>query len=153
MQYKTSLAVLVLAAFALSASASERITYKAAKSSSSYYQMAVQLGESVTQATNQALSLTIEESQGSVQNVKEARKRQGNYIFTTPPGLIGLAQNGKAMFEKDNPKDYATVRALFPIPFLTMHFVASKESGIKTFEDLNWQIPAYGKRELWRQRS
>ena len=143
MGLKTSIALLALSALTLTAS--ERITYKAAKSSSSYYQMAVQVGEGITQATNGALSVTIEESQGSVQNVKEARKRSGNYIFTTPPGLIGLAQSGKAMFEKDNPEDYASVRSLFPIPFLTMHFVTTKDSGIKSFEDLNGKSLLTGK--------
>ncbi len=143
MQLQKLIALLMLSALTLTAS--ERITYKAAKSSSSYYQMAVQVGENIAQATNGDLSVTIEESQGSVQNVKEARKRKGNYIFTTPPGLIGLAKSAKAMFKNDNPKDYASVRALFPIPFLTMHFVTTKDSGIKTFEDLNGKSLLTGK--------
>jgi TRAP-type uncharacterized transport system substrate-binding protein len=50
-------------------------------------------------------------------------------VFTTPPALIGLAQGGKAMFEgKGNPK-FDEIRALFPIPSLTMHFVMSEDSG------------------------
>ncbi|NLC27407.1 MAG: TAXI family TRAP transporter solute-binding subunit, partial [Campylobacteraceae bacterium] len=137
--------LMVLMALFLNLNASERITYKAAKSTSSYYQMAVQLGESITKATNQNLIITIEESQGSVQNVKEARKRGGNYLFTTPPGLLGLAQNGKSMFEKDDPKDYANIKSLFPIPFLTMHFVVAKESGIRSFEDLQGKSLLTGK--------
>jgi len=116
--------------------ASTRITYKSAKSSSSYYQMAVQVGENVNKATNGNLSVTVEESQGSVQNVKEARKRIGNYVFTTPPVLVKLALVKKAMFKKDNPKDYQKIRALFPIPFLTMHFVVRADSHINTFADL-----------------
>ncbi len=116
--------------------ASEKITYKSAKSTSSYYQMAVQLGEILNKDTKGELSFTIEESQGSVQNVKEARKRKGNFIFSTPPSLITLAQNKKAMFKRDNPKDYEKIRSLFMIPYLTMQFVVRKDSGIKSFEDL-----------------
>jgi TRAP transporter TAXI family solute receptor len=122
-----------------------RITYKSAKSTSSYYQMAVQVGEQVNKATNGALVLTIEESQGSVQNVKEARKRKGNYVFTTPPVLVKLATKGKAMFSKDNPEEYAKIRSLFPIPFLTMHMVVRADSGVKTYEDLAGKSLLIGK--------
>ncbi|MBN2964999.1 TAXI family TRAP transporter solute-binding subunit [Sulfurospirillum sp. T05] len=132
-------------ALALGANASERITLKAAKAASSYYQMAVQVGETITQATNNAFSITIEESQGSVQNVKEARRRGGNYLFTTPPGLVNLAQAGKGMFEKDTPSDYASIRSLFPFPFITMHFVVAKKSGIQTFEALKGKSLLIGK--------
>lgn len=146
MKISKSLVALVTCAIALSASASdERVTFKAAKSSSSYYQMAVQVGEGISQATNKEVMLTIEESQGSVQNVKEAPKRVGNYLFTTPPGLITLAQEGKAMFEKDDPKAYASIRGLFPIPYLTMHIVVRADSGIKSFEDLNGKSLLIGK--------
>ncbi|MDD2383565.1 MAG: TAXI family TRAP transporter solute-binding subunit [Sulfurospirillaceae bacterium] len=146
MKLSKSLVALLTCTLALSASASdERVTFKAAKSSSSYYQMAVQVGESISQATNKAVMMTIEESQGSVQNVKEAPKRTGNYIFTTPPSLITLAQSGKAMFEKDDPKSYDSVRSLFPIPYLTMHFVVKADSDIKSFDDLAGKSLLIGK--------
>ena len=122
-----------------------RITYKSAKSTSSYYQMAVQVGEQVNKATNGDLVLTIEESQGSVQNVKEARKRKGNYVFTTPPVLVKLATKGKAMFAKDNSEDYKKIRALFPIPYLTMHMVVRADSGVKKYEDLAGKTILIGK--------
>ncbi len=121
----------------------QRLTLKAAKSSSSYYQMAVQIGENVSKNSN--LSLTIEESQGSVQNVKEVRKRSGNYVFTTPPVLIELAKSKKAMFKNDNPADYEKIRALFPIPYLTMHFVVRDDSNIYSFEDLKGKSLLIGK--------
>ena len=44
-----------------------RVTYKSAKSTSSYYQMAVQLAEAMKAGTNGDVILTVEESQGSVQ--------------------------------------------------------------------------------------
>jgi TRAP transporter TAXI family solute receptor len=134
---------LCLATLNLSASDDVRITYKSAKSSSSYYQMAVQVGENISRNTN--LQVTIEESQGSVQNVKEVKKRKGNYIFTTPPVLVKLAQNSKAMFKNDKSKDYEKIRSLFPIPYLTMHIVVGADSGIKTFKDLKGKSLLIGK--------
>ena len=140
------LSILALATIAsASASASERITYKSAKSSSSYYQMAVQIGENVSTKSKGALSITIEESQGSVQNVKEVRKRTGNYIFTTPPVLIRLAKAKKAMFKNDDNTAYLNIRSLLPIPYLTMHIVVSEKSGIKTFSDLEGKSLLIGK--------
>ncbi len=124
---------------------STRITYKSAKSTSSYYQMAVQIGENINKITDGKLNITIEESQGSVQNVKEARERKGNYVFTTPPVLIKLALAGKAMFKKDNPKDYEKIRALFPIPFLTMHMVVRADSHINSYADLAGKTILIGK--------
>ena len=70
--------------FAADAGAETRVTYKSAKSTSSYYQMAVQVAEAVKKSTGGAMVLTVEESQGSVQNVKESARRPGNYVFTTP---------------------------------------------------------------------
>lgn len=118
-----------------SAEAQTRVTYKSAKSTSSYYQMAVQVAEAVRKATDGGVQVTVEESQGSVQNVKEAALRGGDYVFTTPPVLINLAKGGKKMFE--DGKDYSTIRALFVIPSLTMHYVVDADAGIGSFADLD----------------
>jgi TRAP transporter TAXI family solute receptor len=45
---------------------------------------------------------------------------------------------------KGNPK-YNDIRALFPIPSLTMHFVLSKKSGVKKFSDLKGKTILLGK--------
>jgi len=128
-----------------SAQAETRITYKSAKTTSSYYQMGVQIAEAVKAGSNGELIVTLEESQGSVQNVMEAAQRSGNYVFTTPPVLVKLAQGAKAMFEnKGNPK-FADIRALFPIPSLTMHFVVREDSDINTFADLEGKTILIGK--------
>lgn len=116
--------------------AETRVTYKSAKTSSSYYQMAVQIAEAIKAGTDGDIIATVEESQGSVQNVKEVMVRSGNYVFTTPPVLIKLAQTGKGKFKADDTTKYQTVRSLFPIPSLTMHFVVRNDSGIKSFEEL-----------------
>ena len=91
--------------FVQSAFAETRVTYKSAKSTSSYYQMGVQIAEAMKQASSGQIIVTVEESQGSVQNVMEAAVRQGNYVFTTPPVLIKLAQKGGGAFKgKGNPR-------------------------------------------------
>lgn len=127
------------------ASAETRVTYKSAKSTSSYYQMAVQVAEAMKAGSNGDIIVTVEESQGSVQNVMEAAVRPGNYVFTTPPVLVRLAQGGKAMFkDKGNPK-FDEIRALFPIPSLTMHFVMSEKSGVKDFAAMEGKTILLGK--------
>lgn len=137
-------AAALLASVSVSAEAETRVTYKSAKSTSSYYQMAVQIAEAVKRGTNGEMILTIEESQGSVQNVKEAAVRPGNYVFTTPPVLVKLAQGGKKMFEPKNAK-FDEIRGLFPIPSLTMHFVVRADAGINSFADLAGKTYMIGK--------
>ena len=128
-----------------SAFAETRVSYKSAKTTSSYYQMAVQIAEAMKTGTDGNIIVTVEESQGSVQNVMEAAQRSGNYVFTTPPVLVKLAQAGKAMFKgKENPK-FAEIRALFPIPSLTMHFVVRDDAGISDFADLEGKTILLGK--------
>lgn len=141
--------IILLAGLALTssitASAETRVTYKSAKSTSSYYQMAVQIAENMKAGSGGNIIVTVEESQGSVQNVMEAAVRTNNYVFTTPPVLVKLAQAGKAMFKgKSNPK-FNNIRALFPIPSLTMHFVMSAESGVSKFSDLEGKTILLGK--------
>ncbi len=140
-----ALAAAASIALTVSASAETRVTYKSAKSTSSYYQMAVQIAEAMKKGSNGDIIVTVEESQGSVQNVKEAAVRAGNYVFTTPPVLVKLAQKEKAMFKgKGNPK-FAEIRALFPIPSLTMHFVMRADSGVKSFAGLEGKTVLIGK--------
>ena len=87
--FAAALAFVVAAASAAGAvQAQTRVTLKSATAGSSYYLMMVQLGEALKTASSGELSPTIEESQGSVQNVKEAARRPGNFLFTTPPGLV-----------------------------------------------------------------
>ena len=130
---------------ATQALAETRITYKSAKSTSSYYQMAVQIAEGMKGGSNGDITVTVEESQGSVQNVMEVIGRKGNYVFTTPPVLVKLARGGKAMFKgKENPR-FGDIRALFPIPSLTMHFVMSKGSGVTDFAGMEGKTILLGK--------
>ncbi len=136
-----SLAALV----ATGASAETRVTYKSAKTTSSYYQMAVQIAEAMKAGSDGAIIVTVEESQGSVQNVMEVRARGGDYVFTTPPVLVRLAQGAKAMFKDKGDPKFAEIRALFPIPSLTMHFVVREDSGVTDFAGLEGKTILIGK--------
>ncbi len=128
------LAAAAILATAAPAAAQDRVTLKSAKSASSYYQMMVQLAEALKRGTGGDVIATVEESQGSVQNVKEAAKRPGAYVFTSPPSLVEQAQAGAAPFEGE--EGYDAVRGLFAIPYLTMHWVVRADSGVEDFEDL-----------------
>ncbi|MFY1713890.1 TRAP transporter solute receptor, TAXI family precursor (plasmid) [Tritonibacter mobilis] len=127
------------------AQAETRVTYKSAKSGSSYYQMGVELAEAMKAGTNGDIIVTIEESQGSTQNVMEVRARGGDYVFTTPPVLVSLAQKGKGPFDGKSAPQFDEIRALFPIPSLTMHFVMAGEGGAASLGDLEGQTLLLGK--------
>lgn len=132
---------LVALALTLPAHAAERVTFKSAKTGSSYYQMSVQLAE----AMPDTIDMTVEESQGSVQNVMEAQVRGGDYVFTSPPALVGAARNGSGPFADRASPRFAEVRALFPIPSLTMHFVARADENVASLADLEGKTVLLGK--------
>ena len=146
MQLKTFAAVAAtLIAAAPLAHAQERITYKSAKSGSSYYQMGVEIAEAVKAGTDGAMIVTIEESQGSVQNVMEVRARGGDFVFTTPPALVSAAQKAAGPFEGKGDPAFDEIRALFPIPSLTMHFVMSDASGVTDIAGMEGKTILLGK--------
>lgn len=129
-------ATAVLMGASLSAQAETRVTYKSASAGTAYYQMGVELSEAIRQGTDGEVVLTLEESQGSVQNVMEVVARQGNYVFTTPPGLVSQAAAGEGPFaERPHPR-FEEIRGLFPIPAITMHFVVAGDEGVIGLEDL-----------------
>ncbi|WP_226780519.1 TAXI family TRAP transporter solute-binding subunit [Oceaniglobus trochenteri] len=129
MKFTTLTATLAVLAMAAPAMAETRITYKSAKTGSSYYQMGVEIAEAMKKGTEGEVIVTVEESQGSVQNVMEVRARGVDYVFTTPPALVGAAQKAAGPFEGKGAPQFDGIRALFPIPSLTMHFVMSEASG------------------------
>ncbi len=126
--WKTAALVVTMLA-AGTAQAETRLTYKSAKTGTSYYQMGVELAEAVKSASDGQMVMTVEESQGSVQNVMEVRARGADYVFTAPPSLVAAAQAGTGAFEGKSAPQFAEIRALFPIPSLTMHFVLGGADG------------------------
>lgn len=131
---RLAIATALAAVAAAPAIAQTRVTLKSATASSSYYVMMVQLGEVLRGETKGQIQATVEESQGSVQNVKEAAKRPGNFVFTTPPSLIASAREGKKPFEGET--GYDDIRTLFVMPYVTVHFVVREDSGVKQIADL-----------------
>ncbi|KZD09057.1 TAXI family TRAP transporter solute-binding subunit [Oceanibaculum pacificum] len=124
-------AILALGLSVAAASAAEaqtRVTLKSAKAGSSYYVMMVQLGELMKKQSAGKILPTVEESQGSVQNVKEAARRPGNFLFTTPPNLLEDARAAKKPFEGET--GYDKIRTLFVMPFVTVHLAVQKDSGV-----------------------
>ncbi|MDT0500757.1 MULTISPECIES: TAXI family TRAP transporter solute-binding subunit [unclassified Halomonas] len=124
-----STTAILMGAMALHAQAETRVTYKSASAGTAYYQMGVELAEAIREGTDGDVVVTLEESQGSVQNVMEVMARQGNYVFTTPPGLVTRALEGTGPFAKRQNPRFAEIRGLFPIPAITMHFVLADEQG------------------------
>jgi TRAP transporter TAXI family solute receptor len=112
------------------------IIVHAGKGDSLNHALAMQFAEALAQGNN-ALTVQVEESQGSVQNVIDATRRPGNYVFTTAPNLIAQARRGDKPFRRN--ARYAQIRSLFPIPPLTMHWVVRADSGVKRFANLAGQ--------------
>jgi TRAP transporter TAXI family solute receptor len=130
--------------------AQDRVTLKSATAGTSYYVMTVQLAEALKAASDGKLLPTVEESQGSVQNVKEAPRRSGNFIFTAPPSLVKDAQGAKKPFEGET--GYDDIRTLFLMPPITMHFVVRADSGVNNVADLNGKTFISGGRGTFTER-
>jgi len=141
---------LALSLGAGAADAQTRLTLKSAAAGSSYYTMMVQLSEVLRDATGGGLSATVEESQGSVQNVREAPRRPGAFVFTSPPSLVANAQAGREPF--NDGAAYGDIRTLFVMPSVTMHFVVRADSGIQRLEDLAGKRFVEGGRGTFTQR-
>lgn len=144
------LAGVVVALGVTAAYAQTRVTLKSASAGSSYYMMTVQLGEVLRTATEGRITATVEESQGSVQNVREAPRRTGNFVFTSPPGLIRDAQAGRAPFGEGS--GYDTIRTLFLMPPVTMHLVFRADAGVNSLADLAGKSFVAGGRGTFTER-
>jgi TRAP transporter TAXI family solute receptor len=110
------------------------ITVRAGKADSPNYTLARQFSEALALGGNGAYILDVRESQGSVQNVIDAPKSGANTIFTASRSVLWQARRGAKPFEK-NPA-YYDIRALFPIPFQTVHWVVRQDSGVRSLADL-----------------
>ncbi len=127
----TLAAVAVALCLALPAGAETKLSLKSARQTSTYYAFAVGIANAIMKGAPD-VRITVETSPGSMVNVKESIKRH-DYLFTSPPILIAAALKGKGKF-KD--KGYDQIRSLWPIPGLVMHWVVTRESGVKTLREL-----------------
>ena len=126
--------VVVLAAGGAAGAPAPPVALRAGKADGPYYGLAKELVTALGSFATGAPAVALEESQGSVQNVIDAAGARARALFTAPPNVIKEARHGDKPYGK-NPR-YQDIRALFPIPFQTMHWVVREDSGVKTFADL-----------------
>lgn len=144
-------ALLAAMAIAVPAFAAEvTVTVHAGKADSPNYILARQFSEALALAGNGAYTLVVAESQGSIQNVADIDNVAGNYLFTAAPSVIRQARRGDKPFAK-NPH-YDRIRALFPIPPQTIHWVVRRDGTIKDFADLAGQAFIPGTRGTLGER-
>ena len=136
---------LMMAGMGLDAHAQTRITYKSALAGTAYHQMGNELANVIRQGSDDAIVLTNEESQGSVQNIQEVMTRQGRYVFTAPPALVAQAVAGEGAFAGHEDERFAAIRGLCPMPSLTMHFVMAGDDGTASFDALRGQHVLIGR--------
>ena len=131
------------------AAAADAASYvvRAGKAGGPYYVLARELA-AVLGGTS--ASLAVEESQGSVQNVMEAMRRGPNEFFTAPPGVVQQALRREKPFDVNG--SYDDIRALFPIPFQTLHWIVREESGVRSWEDLRGKTLIAGARGSLAER-
>jgi len=108
-----------------------RLILKSARQASTYYAFAVGQANAIM-AGAPDVEMTVEESPGSMANVKESKVRE-NFIFTSPTTLISDAIQGKGDFGEGG---YEKIRTLWPLPGIVMHWVVREDSGVKTLRDL-----------------
>jgi len=108
-----------------------RIVLKSARQASTYYAFAVGQANAIM-AGAPDVQVTVEDSPGSMVNVKASRTRK-DFLFTAPPVLVSSALEASGKFEEGG---YEKIRSLWPIPGIVMHWVVREDSGVKTFRDL-----------------
>lgn len=111
-----------------------QITVRAGKADNPNYPLARQFSAALALATNGTYALDVRESQGTVQNVIDAPHSGANTMFTASRSVIHSAQRGRQPFTPT--RGYYDIRALFPIPAQTVHWVVRQDSGIQTMTDL-----------------
>jgi TRAP transporter TAXI family solute receptor len=111
-------------------SAQTRLVVKSARAGTSYYALAI--GTSKALMTVPGVEASVEESQGLVANVKEARTRS-NYLFTSTSDLIAQTVKKSKPFDEGG---YERIRTLWAFPGVVMHWVVRQDSGVKTIREL-----------------
>ncbi|HTZ77482.1 MAG TPA: TAXI family TRAP transporter solute-binding subunit [Stellaceae bacterium] len=132
---RIGIALAILFHLGVAAAAAEpQVTLRAGKGDNPNHALAMEFAATLNRPGSGAPRILVEESQGSVQNVIDAAREHIRSLFTAPPNVIVEARRGDKPYGK-NPR-YQDVRALFPIPFQTMHWVVRKDSQVQSFADL-----------------
>lgn len=130
--------------------ATTKITVSAGTKDMPSHLLARQFATALFEASNGTLDPHVIETAGSVQNVIGASKRHANYVFTATPSLIHQAQKGEKPFSRN--LRYSGVRALFPLPYTTVHWVVRQDSGVKTLADLPGHTFVAGNKGTYSER-
>jgi TRAP transporter TAXI family solute receptor len=111
-----------------------QISVRAGKTDNPNFLLSRQFSEAIALATNGAFALDVKESRGTVQNVIDAPKTGANAIFTASRSVVMRARHGAQPFKHD--RAYNDIRALFPLPTQTVHWIVRKDSGVQSMADL-----------------
>jgi TRAP transporter TAXI family solute receptor len=114
--------------------AASPVVIRAGKSGGAFNVLVRELVDALAADVTLPLTVSLEESQGSVQNVIEAAKRGPNEVFTATPSVVQSARRREKPFDANGR--YDNIRALFPIPFQTVHWVVRSDSGVRDWADL-----------------
>src|SRR5579863_1378115 len=79
------------------------LALKAGKADSPYHALAIELVAALSHPAGDAPAISVEESQGSVQNVIDAAQDPAPRLFTAPPNVISDARRGNKPYGK-NPR-------------------------------------------------
>jgi TRAP transporter TAXI family solute receptor len=110
------------------------VVIRAGKTGGAFNVLARELVDAIAADVTGPMPVELEESQGSVQNVIEAAARGPNEVFTATPTVVQSALRREKPFDANGR--YDNIRALFPIPFQTVHWVVRADSGVETWRDL-----------------
>jgi uncharacterized protein len=112
------------AGFAASAS----LVLRAGKEDSLGYHFAREIAATLAASSQAPFVLRVEASAGAAANATDAVARGGPAMFVSEPGWVAEAQKGKKA---------GAIRALFPLPFLSLHWVVRADRGFKSFAALS----------------
>ena len=122
-------------ALAVPGHAEERIAYKSAKSGTSYYQMGVELAKAVKKGTGR--QHTHGRGEPGLRPERQGGRgaqRQLRLHLAAWPRWCRHGRQEAVQGRATEP--FSNVRALFPIPSLTMHFVVHSDKDTVSFADL-----------------
>jgi TRAP transporter TAXI family solute receptor len=111
-----------------------QVSVRAGKADNPNFPLARQFSEAIALATNGAFALDVKESQGTVQNVIDAPKNSPDTIFTASRSVVMRARHGAQPFKHE--RAYNDIRALFPLPAQTVHWIIRQDSGVSSLADL-----------------
>jgi len=123
--------LIVLLALPCFATAKTRLVLKSARQASTYYAFAVGQANAIMAGAPE-VEVTVEDSPGSMVNVKQSKSRS-NFLFTSPPILITSAITGTGKLKEGG---YEKIRSLWPIPGIVMHWVVREDTGVRTLREL-----------------